>query len=285
MHNDHPHGLQADWPQLQEQARRRKALRWLGGLGLAGSLPLLGCGGGGDANAGTTTVTGTGTGTGTNTGSCSAIPDETAGPYPGDGTNASGGSIANALTLTDIVRRDIRSSIGGATGTAGGIPLTVTLTLVNANNSCALLSGYAVYLWHCTREGGYSLYSTGVTGENFLRGVQVSDANGQLTFQTIFPGCYSGRWPHIHFEVFRTLGAATSGANDIKTSQLALPQAACSTVYAGASGYSASVANLAAISLASDNVFSNDGAALQLATVTGDLVNGYAASLTVGVAG
>jgi protocatechuate 3,4-dioxygenase beta subunit len=124
-----------------------------------------------------------------------------------------------------------------------------------------------------------------VTGENFLRGVQVSDANGQLTFQTIFPGCYSGRWPHIHFEVFRTLGAATSGANDIKTSQLALPQAACSTVYAGASGYSASVANLAAISLASDNVFSNDGAALQLATVTGDLVNGYAASLTVGVAG
>jgi hypothetical protein len=141
MHNDHPHGLQADWPQLQEQARRRKALRWLGGLGLAGSLPLLGCGGGGDANAGTTTVTGTGTGTGTNTGSCSAIPDETAGPYPGDGTNASGGSIANALTLTDIVRRDIRSSIGGATGTAGGIPLTVTLTLVNANNSCALLSG------------------------------------------------------------------------------------------------------------------------------------------------
>jgi protocatechuate 3,4-dioxygenase beta subunit len=193
MHNDHPHGLQADWPQLQEQARRRKALRWLGGLGLAGSLPLLGCGGGGDANAGTTTVTGTGTGTGTNTGSCSAIPDETAGPYPGDGTNASGGSIANALTLTDIVRRDIRSSIGGATGTAGGIPLTVTLTLVNANNSCALLSGYAVYLWHCTREGGYSLYSTGVTGENFLRGVQVSDANGQLTFQTIFPGCYSVR--------------------------------------------------------------------------------------------
>lgn len=284
MHDDHPHGLQADWPQLQQQARRRNALRWLGGLGLAGSLPLLGCGGGSDANAGTTTVTGTGSGTGTNTGSCSLIPDETAGPYPGDGTNTSGGSIANALTLADIVRRDIRSSIGGATGTAGGVPLTVTLTLVNTSNSCALLSGYAVYLWHCTREGGYSMYSTGVTGENFLRGVQLSDANGQLTFQTIVPGCYSGRWPHIHFEVFRTLAAATSGANDIKTSQLALPQAVCSAVYTGATGYSASVANLAAVSLASDGIFGNDNAALQLATVTGDLVNGYAASLTVGVA-
>lgn len=306
MNKPHPHGWHADAPRLLAQlqaaspaplvdaTRRRQALRLLGGLGLAGSLPLLGCGGGGDADAGTSTTaataatgttTTTTTSTTTATGSCSAIPAETAGPYPGDGTNTANGSVANALTLADIVRSDIRSSIGGLSGTAAGVPLTVTLTLVNSAASCAILPGYAVYLWHCSREGLYSMYSAGVTNQNYLRGVQVSDANGQLTFQTIFPGCYSGRWPHIHFEVFRSLAAATSGANDIRTSQLALPQAVCQQVYGSVSGYSASVANLAAISLASDNVFSDDGAVLQLATVSGDNTAGYSAQLTVAVAG
>jgi protocatechuate 3,4-dioxygenase beta subunit len=41
-----------------------------------------------------------------------------------------------------------------------------------------------------------------VTTESYLRGVQVTDSNGQVTFTTIYPACYSGRWPHIHFEVF-----------------------------------------------------------------------------------
>ncbi|MBI3367817.1 MAG: 50S ribosomal protein L28, partial [Burkholderiales bacterium] len=178
----------------------------------------------------------------------------------------------------------VRASIGGATGVAGGVPLTVTLQLVNTNASCASLAGYAVYLWHCTREGGYSLYSAGVTGENFLRGVQVADSNGRVSFTTVFPGCYSGRWPHIHFEVYRSLALATSGNNDVKTSQLALPAAACNQVYGAASGYSASVANFAQISLASDNVFGNDSAVLQLATVSGDATSGFSATLQAGVA-
>ena len=249
MNEPHPHGWHADAPRLlaplqaaapaprADAARRRQTLRLLGGLGLAGSLPLLGCGGGGDADAGTTTTPGTAaTGTTTNTtttptttatGGCSAIPAETAGPYPGDGTNTANGSVANALALSGIVRSDIRSSLGGLVGTAAGVPLTVTLTLVNSAASCALLPGYAVYLWHCDQAGRYSMYSSGVTNQNYLRGVQVSDGNGQVTFQTVFPGCYSGRWPHIHFEVFRSLAAASSGANDILTSQLALPQAVC----------------------------------------------------------
>jgi len=297
MHNDHPHGLHFDLARLEQLTRRRRSLRLLGGLGLAGSLPLLGCGGGGaEAGAGTaasTTSTGTTTTTSTTTttttgsgtvSSCSTIPDETAGPYPGDGTNTANGSVANALALADIVRSDIRSSIGGLSGTAAGVPLTVTLTLVSSSASCALLSGYAVYLWHCDRAGLYSMYSSGVTNQNYLRGVQVSDGHGQVSFQTIFPACYSGRWPHIHFEVFRTLAAATSGANDLKTSQLALPASACSAVYGHATGYSASVANLAAVSLASDNVFGNDSAALQLASVSGSVDAGYTASLVVAVA-
>ncbi len=284
-HTTDSEGLHVDLPRLLRQAaERRRALAWLAGGGLA---LLGGCGGGGgDAGTGTGTIGGTGTGTGTttttSTGSCSVIPEETAGPYPGDGSNSSSGGIANALALSGIVRSDIRTSVAGATGAAAGVPLTVKLQLVNTSGSCASLEGYAIYLWHCDALGRYSMYSSGVTAENYLRGVQATDASGVATFTTIVPGCYSGRWPHIHFEVYRSTTTATQYSNKLKTSQLAMPQAVCQAVYAG-SGYSGSAANLAAVSLASDNIFS-DGYATQLATVTGDATSGYVATLQVGIA-
>ena len=205
---------------------------------------------------------------------CQVIPTETGGPYPADGTNG-----PNALTTTGVVRSDIRPSFGSLTGMAEGIPLAIELTLGSASNSCSALSGYAVYLWHCDRDGNYSLYTA--PSQNYLRGVQATDASGKVTFMSIFPACYSGRWPHIHFEIFSSLAAATSGASSVKTSQLALPMDACSAVYA-TTGYAQSVTNLAQVSLTSDNVFS-DGSSTQLATVTGDTTAGYTASLTVGV--
>jgi protocatechuate 3,4-dioxygenase beta subunit len=164
-----------------------------------------------------------------------------------------------------------------------GVPLTVTLKLVNTATSFADLAGYAVYLWHCDRGGNYSLYSDDAVDENYLRGVQVSDSNGEVTFTTIFPACYSGRWPHIHFEIYTSMATATSGDNDVKTSQLALPAAACQQVYGVASGYEQSVSNFAQVSLSTDNIFSDDNAALQLATVEGSASAGFTATLTVGV--
>src|SRR5207237_9662344 len=131
------------------------------------------------------------------------------------------------------------------------------------------------------RLGRYSLYSSGATTQNYLRGVQEADASGKVTFTSIFPACYSGRWPHIHFEVYPSLAAATSVANKIATSQIALPKATCDQVYATA-GYEASVTNFSQVSLATDNVFS-DGASLELATITGDVSSGFTAALTVGV--
>ena len=228
-----------------------------------------------------------GTSTGSSEGSstvssCSIIPEETAGPYPGDGSNYNSNGIANALSLSGIVRSDIRNSVAGASGTAAGIPLTLTLQLVNTAGSCANLAGYAIYLWHCTRDGLYSMYSTGVTAENFLRGVQQTDSNGKVTFLTIFPGCYAGRMPHMHFEVYPSLASATGAANKVKTSQIAFPTATCNEVYA-TSGYGNSAANLSAISFASDNVFS-DGTELQMASISGTTSNGYSASLVVGIA-
>ncbi len=191
--------------------------------------------------------------------------------------------MANALLLSGIVRRDIRSSIVTSTTTAPGVPLTLTLTLVNSKSSCASLAGYAIYLWHCDRSGQYSMYSAGVTNENYLRGVQVTDGNGQVTFTTIFPACYMGRMPHIHFEVYPSLAAATTTpvSDQVRTSQIALPTAVCNAVYA-TSGYSASIANFAATSFANDMVFS-DGYSTQLATVTGDTSAGYVATLQVGI--
>jgi hypothetical protein len=87
--------------------------------------------------------------------------------------------------------------------------------------------------------------------------------------------------PHVHFEVYASLAKASSASNRIKTSQFAFPLATCNEVYA-TSGYSASVRNLAQISFATDNIFS-DGYSLQLATVTGNVTDGYVATLTVAV--
>lgn len=208
---------------------------------------------------------------------CRTIEEETAGPYPGDGSNG-----PDILSQSGVVRSDIRSSFGAATGVAEGVPLTIQVALQDASNGCAPLVGAAVYLWHCTRDGLYSMYSQGVTDQNFLRGVQAADDDGVVTFQSIFPGCYSGRWPHIHFEVYPSLETATDVANKIATSQIALPQDASEAVYA-TTGYESSVRNLAQISLESDNVFGDDGGIYQLGTVTGDVENGMSVMLVVPV--
>jgi protocatechuate 3,4-dioxygenase beta subunit len=207
-------------------------------------------------------------------GACTTIPEETAGPYPGDGSNG-----PNALTASGVVRSDIRSSFNGLSGTATGIPMTVNLTLVNVNTDCSALAGYAIYLWHCDRDGHYSLYD--LTAQNYLRGVQETDSTGRVTFTTIFPGCYSGRWPHMHFEVFRSLATATSSANKIKTSQIAMTSNASSQAYA-TSDYSSSRTNFQNISLNTDNVFS-DGYSLQIPEITGDATNGYVLNLEIAI--
>jgi protocatechuate 3,4-dioxygenase beta subunit len=275
-HQPHGHSLAEDLVRLRQ---RRATLRWLGAGALAA---LAGCGGG-SSSAATTDDSSAASASSTSGASCSVIPSETSGPFPGDGTNSGGnGGIANALAEAGVVRSDITGSFGTSSGRADGVPLAIQLTLVNPSGNCASLEGYAVYLWHCDALGRYSMYSPGVSGENYLRGVQVSDASGIVRFTSIFPGCYDGRWPHIHFEVFPSLEAATSGNNDVKTSQLALPAAASTAVYADAR-YSGSAANLARTSLAEDMVFA-DGVTLQMPALSGSNDYGYAIALQVGVA-
>jgi protocatechuate 3,4-dioxygenase beta subunit len=166
--------------------------------------------------------------------------------------------------------------------------VALTITLENANNSCGLLSGYAIYVWHCDRNGEYSLYGADILNENYLRGVQVTDSGGSVTFESIFPACYSGRYPHIHVEVYESLPAATSGNNALLITQLAMPRDIASTVYDIATGYSTSVNNLAALTAATDLVFESSTTA-QLAAQTpafsGSISDGYLATATMGLSG
>ena len=258
--DEHDLGLRHDLPRLlaarpaaPARVGRRRVLGLLAGAGLVAVAGCAAAGGSGSSGAG--------------------IPEETAGPYPGDGTNG-----PNVLTESGVVRSDIRSSVGSLSGTAPGVPLAFDLTVVDAASGAAL-PGATVYLWHCDRDGAYSLYDR--ADQNWLRGVQEADADGRVGFTSIFPAAYSGRWPHAHVEVHTDLASATTGRNAAVTSQLALPQDACELVYA-TDGYASSVRNLARTSLDSDMVFS-DGYDSQLAAVTGDVTAGMRAALTVAV--
>ena len=150
-------------------------------------------------------------------GDLAEVPDETGGPYPGDGSNG-----VNVLDDSGIVRSDLTSSFGSSTTTTPGVPLTIRLTVRDAATGDAL-PGAAVYLWHCTADGNYSLYSPGHEQENYLRGVQEADRTGTVEFASVFPGCYSGRWPHVHFEVYDAVADAVDSGLIVKTSQIALP--------------------------------------------------------------
>jgi protocatechuate 3,4-dioxygenase beta subunit len=244
--------------------------RLLGVLGLgAATAGLAACGG--SASTGSAAASSPGTT------AAGEIPDETAGPYPGDGSNG-----PHVLDQSGIVRSDIRSSFGDARGTAEGVPMTLELTVTDLANGGGPFAGVAVYVWHCTREGGYSLYSEGVTDQNFLRGVQIADSAGKVRFISIFPACYSGRWPHIHFEVYPDQASITDSTAAIATSQVALPKDTCDAVYA-TSGYEGSVSNLGQVGLDTDNVFGDDGGVRQRGTASGSVSRGYTVSLTVGV--
>ena len=213
-------------------------------FGAAGAALAFGCAADTPTSPATTTTTPT-----DSTASCAVTPTETIGPYP---------------SLTDLIRSDIRE---GKSGT----PVTLTITVVNVNNSCSAVANANVEIWQCDAAGNYSEYGTQRTA-TYLRGIQTTNAGGQVTFTTIYPGWYQGRATHIHAEV------VLNGAS-VKVTQLDFPESVNAVVY-GTGVYASRGAN--PTSNASDNVFA-DSIASELATVAGDPANGYTATFRVGV--
>lgn len=196
--------------------------------------------------------------------SCRLIPTATAGPFP----------LLDFLATRAAVRRDIRES-------RPGVPLTLNLHLQNIDAGCAPIRNAAVYIWHCDRDGGYSGYQGGENGDHrggtFLRGIQMSDERGQVSFITIFPGWYPGRITHIHFQVYLR---DARGGRAAATSQLAFPDDVVRSVYATSAyprGQNGTVRDIA-----DDGLFSDNGRH-QTATVTGSVASGLVASLNVGI--
>lgn len=191
-------------------------------------------------------------GSGTSSTTCTVAPSETEGPFP-------------TKTPSSYVRSDI-------TDGRSGYKLTAKITIANSNKDCTPITGAIVDIWHCDAEGNYSEYggsgmqSTNYQSVHFLRGRQVTDANGLVTFTSIFPGWYTGRATHIHVHVYDGAG------NSLKVTQIAFPEGS-GTAVAIVNGYKKGMSGYTYN--ANDNVFSDDKNNSEVATVTGSIADGF----------
>ena len=214
-----------------------------------------------ESDSGSTGSGNTGSG-GSGSGSCAVAPTETEGPYP-------------THSPSSYVRSDIRDD-------RTGIAMTMNITVKNTNNNCSALAGAIVDVWHCDKDGNYSEYGTGYTNLHFLRGRQTTDANGLVNFTTIFPGWYNGRATHIHVHIFNAAG------NSLKITQISFPEGSGSAVVAvnstagQAYGYTKGMSGYTYAT--SDNIFSDDTALVEQASVVGSLSGGYVLTHTINVA-
>ncbi|WP_367772791.1 intradiol ring-cleavage dioxygenase [Flavobacterium sp. WC2421] len=245
--------------------------QFLKGLGFAGlgalTIPVIKACSSNNTNASTSDTTqATDTSGSTSTSSCSVTSSETAGPFPT--------KSPSSLVATNIV------------SDRTGIGFTINITINNTNASCAALAGAIVDIWHCDKDGYYSEYggtgmqSADFTSVHFLRGRQTTNANGKVSFTSVFPGWYSGRATHIHVHVYNSSGTS------LLVTQIAFPEGSNSAVVlvntSSANGYTKGMSGYTYNS--SDNVFS-DGVANELSTVTGSVAEGFVLEHAINVAG
>src|SRR5262245_15275199 len=195
---------------------------------------------------------------------CVVRPELTIGPY----------FVDDQLNRSDIRSEPSDNSV------REGVPLTLQINVASVgNNSCTPIQGAQVDLWHCDAQGHYSGVSDpgfDTSGQKFLRGYQLTDANGIVQFQTIYPGWYSGRAVHIHFTI-RTKGA--DGDHYQFTSQFFFDDSLSDQVYTlepYANKGQRDRRN------ATDNIFNGGGDQLLL-NLEGDTTNGYTTGMTIGL--
>jgi protocatechuate 3,4-dioxygenase beta subunit len=210
---------------------------------------------GGDVDAGSASA---------EAGDCTATPEGEIGPYFADDSDAR------------FERSNILSNLDG-TSTQTGVPLTLTVFVLDAQNACAAYVGAQVDIWHCNSEGVYSdEASQSTTSERWLRGYQITDASGKVSFTTIIPGWYSGRTKHIHLRIRSTYSEASSTSDGTNTTQLFFPQSVDDTidvdVYKEGQNPTTNVG---------DHVYSGEENGANVLAVSGDTTSGYAAAVTI----
>jgi protocatechuate 3,4-dioxygenase beta subunit len=181
--------------------------------------------------------------------SCVLTPEMTEGPFYLEG---------------DKVRRDVREG-------RPGVPLTLRTTVLDVS-SCTPIRRAAVDIWHCDAGGTYPGFAQeGTEGRTFLRGIQRTNAKGMATFETIYPGWYSGRAVHIHVRVYL-------GGSVVHTGQLFFPEALSDAVFRRAPYNRRGARDTRN---ATDAIFANGGNRSMLRVVRSG--KGYAARITMGV--
>ena len=220
--------------------------------------------------------------------------------YSGDSTYLSSTSSAVSITVSAVTacsetyegeegpyfvddsasgydRSNILSNLDG-TETQAGLPLTLTLYVFDTSNSCTVMEGVQVDIWHCNASGIYSAESVESTvGQSWLRGYQISDSTGKVQFTTIIPGWYSGRTTHIHLRLRSTYDSTDdSGSN---TMQLFFDQNLIDTLATSVSPYSSEGTN--PTTNASDRVYAQQEDGTTLLTLTGSNSAGYTASFNI----
>jgi protocatechuate 3,4-dioxygenase beta subunit len=253
---------------------RRRLLGLFGGLGVAGALAACG-----QSTSGSTVPPSTSSASSSASAAASSasgpvdeVPDETAGPYPGDGSNG-----PNSLDDSGIVRRDIRSSYDISTNVAEGVPLTRSPRATRR----------PVTRWSAQLSTSGTVTATAGTALHAARGELPARRPGDRRVRhgssPRFPGCYDGRWPHIHFEV-HSLADATSSGPIVKTSQIALPKEACDALRDRRIRVERPPTSRAKIAtMSGTRGVRDDGGIHQIATMSGDASNGYTAALAIGV--
>lgn len=242
------------------------------GTGTGGTTGAGGTGNGGTSAAGaggarTDGATSTGGTTASDGGDCAATAEGEIGPYFADDSDAR------------FNRSNILTNIDG-TNLQTGIPLTLTVTIVDTEKACAPYVGAQIDIWHCNASGVYSDQSVeNTTTETWLRGYQITDGEGQVTFVTIIPGWYQGRTTHIHLRVRSTYSNASSTSDGTNTTQLFFDQTFVDTLDTSVAPYNAEGKN--STTNVSDHVYTDEMHGENLMTVTGDDTNGYTAAVTI----
>ncbi|MFN8282340.1 MAG: intradiol ring-cleavage dioxygenase [Chitinophagales bacterium] len=207
--------------------------------------------------------------TNTTNGNCTESPTETEGPFP----TTRGDAIFFASA--GYVRSDIRDGELGTT-------LTVNIVIKNTNNNCAVMPGCYVEIWHCNKDGLYSefgpsnsggMQTVDATAYDYLRGKQQTDADGQVSFTTVYPGWYNGRAPHIHVHIYNS-----SGVSKLIT-QIAFTELVSNTVYTTATTYYNK--GTQGTSNSSDGVFSDSLSQNICDSLTGSVAAGYVLTKTI----